>query len=50
VGVVLLKDTAKVNEYLSIPQIRQLFPSDMKFAWHFQTRRRQTSSLSASMP
>jgi SecD/SecF fusion protein len=36
VGVVLLKDTAKVNEYLAIPQIRQLFPSDMVFAWHFQ--------------
>lgn len=36
VGVVLLKDTAKVNAYLAIPQIRQLFPSDMKFAWHFQ--------------
>ena len=37
VGVVLLKDTTKVNEYLSIPQIKQLFPSDLKFAWHFQT-------------
>jgi len=36
VGVVLLKDTAKLNAYLAIPQIRQLFPSDMKFAWHFQ--------------
>ncbi len=36
VGVVILKDTAKVNAYLSIPQIRQLFPSDLKFAWHFQ--------------
>jgi len=36
VGVVMLKDTAKVNEYLAIPQIRQLFPSDMEFAWHFQ--------------
>jgi len=36
VGVVLLKDTAKVNEYLSVPQIRQLFPPDLKFAWHFQ--------------
>ncbi len=36
VGVVLLKDTAKVDEYLSIPQIRQLFPSDLVFAWHFQ--------------
>jgi len=36
VGVVLLKDTAKVNAYLAIPQIRQLFPSDLMFAWHFQ--------------
>ena len=36
VGVVLLKDTATVNNYLSIPQIRQLFPSDLMFAWHFQ--------------
>jgi len=36
VGVVLLKDTATVNRYLSIPQIRQLFPSDLQFAWHFQ--------------
>ena len=36
VGVVLLKDTARVNEYLRIPQIRQIFPSDMIFAWHFQ--------------
>jgi SecD/SecF fusion protein len=36
VGVVLLKDTAAVNAYLAIPQIRQLFPSDLKFAWHFQ--------------
>jgi len=38
VGAVLLKDTAKVNEYLSIPQIKQLFPSDMIFAWHFQSQ------------
>jgi len=36
VGVVLIQDTATVNEYLSIPQIRQLFPSDLQFAWHFQ--------------
>jgi len=38
VGAVLLKDTAKVNEYLSIPQIKQLFPSDLIFAWHFQSQ------------
>ena len=36
VGVVLMKDTAKVNDYLSMPRIRQLFPSDLKFSWHFQ--------------
>jgi len=36
VGVVLIKDTAKVNEYLRIPQIKQLFPSDLVFSWHFQ--------------
>ena len=36
VGVVLIKDTAKVNQYLRIPQIKQLFPSDLIFAWHFQ--------------
>ncbi|MGM0472890.1 MAG: protein translocase subunit SecDF [Bacteroidota bacterium] len=36
VGVVLLKDTATVNRYLRIPQIRQLFPSDLEFAWHFE--------------
>ncbi|MCK4880801.1 MAG: protein translocase subunit SecD, partial [Bacteroidales bacterium] len=38
VGVVLLKDTAKVNSFLAIPQIRQLFPSDLQFAWHFQAQ------------
>ena len=36
VGVVMLKDTATVNRYLSMPRIKQLFPSDMQFAWHFQ--------------
>ena len=28
IGVAQLKDTARVNEFLAIPQIRQLFPSD----------------------
>ncbi|RIJ49808.1 protein translocase subunit SecDF [Maribellus luteus] len=27
------KDTSKVNSYLNNPQIRSLFPRDMKFAW-----------------
>ncbi|MCF8226870.1 MAG: protein translocase subunit SecDF [Bacteroidales bacterium] len=35
-GVVELKDTARVNNLLSIPQVRQLFPADLRFAWHFQ--------------
>ncbi|MCP4310740.1 MAG: protein translocase subunit SecDF [Bacteroidetes bacterium] len=38
VGVVLIKDTSKVNEYLRIPQIKQLFPADMIFSWHFQAQ------------
>jgi SecD/SecF fusion protein len=36
VGVVLIKDTALLNGYLAIPQIRQIFPADLVFAWHFQ--------------
>ncbi len=34
VGVALLKDTAEVNAYLSRPQVRALFPNDLKFYWH----------------
>ncbi len=44
-GVVELKDTARVNELLSIPQIRQLFPADLRFAWHFQPQGEQTEYL-----
>lgn len=36
-GVAELKDTAKVNAMLAIPEVKQLFPSDLVFAWHFQT-------------
>ncbi len=36
-GVVELKDTARVNAFLSLPQVKQLFPSDLIFAWHFHT-------------
>ena len=45
VGVVALKDTAKVNEFLSIPQVRQLFPADLRFAWHFQAMGEQSEYL-----
>ena len=33
VGMSSVKDTAKVNRYLSIPQIRELFPRDVRFLW-----------------
>jgi SecD/SecF fusion protein len=45
VGVVELSDTAKVNQYLSIPQVRQLFPADLRFAWHFQGMGEETEFL-----
>ncbi|MEX2369719.1 MAG: protein translocase subunit SecDF [Bacteroidales bacterium] len=41
-GVVELKDTAQINKLLSIPQVRQLFPADLKFSWHFQGMGEQT--------
>jgi len=44
-GVVELKDTAKVNRMLDIPQVRQLFPGDLKFAWHFQAMGEETEFL-----
>ncbi|MGD0341776.1 MAG: protein translocase subunit SecDF [Bacteroidales bacterium] len=33
VGLASGKDTAKVDSYLKMPQIRALFPRDLKFAW-----------------
>jgi SecD/SecF fusion protein len=33
IGFVLIRDTAKVNKYLSFPQVKQKFPRDCKFAW-----------------
>ncbi|MCE4565991.1 protein translocase subunit SecDF [Maribellus sp. CM-23] len=33
IGYTQGKDTAKVNSYLNNPQIRNLFPRDMRFAW-----------------
>ncbi|MCF8346663.1 MAG: protein translocase subunit SecF, partial [Bacteroidales bacterium] len=45
IGVVELSDTAKVNEYLSIPRVRQLFPADLKFAWHFQGMGEETEFI-----
>lgn len=33
VGRAEVKDTAKINRYLDFPQVRQLFPRDLKLAW-----------------
>ncbi|MCA1747545.1 MAG: protein translocase subunit SecD, partial [Bacteroidales bacterium] len=44
-GVVELKDTAKVNQFLSIPRVKQLFPADLRFAWHFQAMGEETEFL-----
>ncbi len=33
VGYAEVKDTAKVNHYLSMPQVKVLFPRDMKLSW-----------------
>jgi SecD/SecF fusion protein len=33
VGIAEYRDTAKINHYLNLPQVRQLFPRDVKFLW-----------------
>lgn len=33
VGTANAKDTSKINTYLHSPQVRSLFPRDMRFAW-----------------
>ncbi|MCW3086513.1 MAG: preprotein translocase subunit SecD [Bacteroidetes bacterium] len=35
VGIALIKDTAKVNEYLNMPKVKALF-KNTKFFWHFK--------------
>ncbi|MFV0268738.1 MAG: protein translocase subunit SecDF [Draconibacterium sp.] len=37
IGYTQGKDTAKVNSYLNNPQVRNLFPRDMRFAWTAKT-------------
>lgn len=38
IGVARITDTAKVNEYLSIPAVRNNFPGNVKFLWSKQDR------------
>ena len=33
IGMSSVKDTGKVNRYLSLPQIHELFPRDVRFLW-----------------
>ncbi len=33
IGYALAKDTAKANQYLSMPEVRRLLPRDLRFAW-----------------
>jgi len=33
VGISHFKDTAKVNRYLNLPQVKAIFPRTLKFAW-----------------
>jgi SecD/SecF fusion protein len=38
IGIARISDTAKVNEYLSIPAVRNSFPGNLKFLWGKQDR------------
>lgn len=38
IGMAHFKDTARVNEYLHLPQVRALFPQNMKFRWTAQAK------------
>ncbi len=33
IGIAEYRDTARVNEYLNMPQVRQLFPRNIRFYW-----------------
>lgn len=33
IGYVLAKDTGKVNEYINLPEIKSIFPKNLKFLW-----------------
>lgn len=38
IGISAIKDTGKVNQYLSIPAVRNNFPGNVKFLWGKQER------------
>jgi SecD/SecF fusion protein len=44
-GISSVRDTAKVNQYLAIPQVRAIFPADLVFAWHSKPMPNNTSFI-----
>ncbi len=46
VGYVNIKDTAKVNAYLSIPQIKAIFPKELRLLWGFKPEEKTSRVLS----
>src|SRR5690606_9951477 len=43
VGIALLKDTAKVNDYLSRPEIKSLIPSNLRLLWAVKPDQNQST-------
>lgn len=46
VGTAFAYDTAKVNAYLNMPQIKALFPRDVRFMWSIKGDKRQPNVFS----
>lgn len=46
VGYANIKDTAKVNAYLAIPQVKALFPKELRLLWSFKPEEKTSRVLS----
>jgi SecD/SecF fusion protein len=46
VGYVNIKDTAKVNAYLALPQIKAIFPKELRLLWSFKPEEKTSRVLS----
>jgi SecD/SecF fusion protein len=46
VGYVNIKDTAKVNAFLSIPQVKAVFPKELRLLWSFKPEEKTSRVLS----
>lgn len=45
VGYALIKDTGKINRYLSLPEVKSVIPKDMKFLWTVKPPTVESSAL-----